>query len=757
MDRTSADAISTSVLHDLADARNLVVMLDLDGTLMPIAPTPPAQVDAAGRELLYDLSRLQGVQVVLLSGRTRASLAALFPTPSLWLVAEHGAWRRGRDGTFRTAIEGNPSALRRCTEEMEMIAQKYSGAWVEPKSWSVCFHYRLVEPELHAALHADLDTAVLHCLLSAPDYERLNGPASLEVRHRGANKGTAIDWVLEELGGGGARLLVMGDDVTDEDAFRAAGPDDVTVHVGGAETCARYRLSDTEAVRDFLRAFIDERTTASVRGGTIPPTPSLDEAYRPNLVVISNRLPASAPPGARKLNVGGLVSGLAPALTERGGLWVGWSGRAKKGLPVDSGSLQLDLSQVPARGALDLPAETLEHYYDGFCNRTLWPLLHGFFSKVRYEDEEFRAYANVNRAFASAVRSVCPPEAPIWVHDYHLLLAARELRARGHVGRIGFFLHVPLPSVELMETLPWCEEILDAMMDFDLLGFHTERYVDNYLSAQVVLGGATRSGCVVRKGGRESRAAAFPIGISPEPFVGDGSESKDDDEIRNLFQSLGDRRLILGVDRLDYSKGIPERLRAYKAFLETYPEWRRKVALVQVSVPSREALPEYAEQRKLVEELVGHINGEFGEVDWVPVRYLYRSYAQRQLAHLYRTASVGLVTPLRDGMNLVAKEFVASQRADDPGVLLLSKFAGAAEQLKSAYLTNPFHAGGMARDLDACLRMPLEERRERHAALFDVVTRQTASWWSSSFLDALEGACSGVTAEASCTEARWPS
>ncbi len=744
------ETIPPSVLRDLAEAPELGIVIDLDGTLLPLAATPPRSLDTTARRLLLDLGALPGVQVVIVSGRTRASLSALFPDAEPWIIAEHGAWRRGRGGTFSCPIEGDPASIRRCTTLLEGIARRISGAWVEPKSWAVCFHFRLVPEELRNTMLAEIDAAVLSCLVSAPELERVNGEATVEVRHRSANKGQAIDWVLEELGGGASRLVVFGDDVTDEDAFRVAGPDDVTVHVGGGETHARYRIASPEDVRTVLRALISERLSART---SLAPPPSIHDAPKvePRLVVASNRLPeAVQESGARKRSVGGLVSALGPALEQRGGgLWIGWSGRAKKGVPLGGHATTFDLDASPMRGALDLAPETVENFYDGFCNRTLWPLLHGFVSRVRFDDDEWRAYGDVNRSFAEAICRAAPPDVPVWVHDYHLFLVGRELRSLGHAGPIGFFLHVPLPSVELMETLPWCEEIFDAMMSFDLIGFHTARYADNYRAGQETVAGARSIGSVLRKGDRASRVGVFPIGISPEPFVR-GSEAVLDDEIQSLIRSLGDRRLLLGVDRLDYSKGIPERLRAFQRFLETFPEWRRRVSFVQVSVPSREGLPDYAQQRKLVEELVGRINGEFGDADWVPVRYLYRSYGQEQLARLYRAAAVGIVTPLKDGMNLVAKEFVASQRAGDPGVLLLSRFAGAADELTDAVLTNPFHACGFARDLDRCLRMPLEERLRRHASSFERVMSQTAEAWGSSFIEALEARRNSAADEVEC-------
>ncbi|HEY6036181.1 MAG TPA: trehalose-6-phosphate synthase, partial [Kofleriaceae bacterium] len=317
------------------------------------------------------------------------------------------------------------------------------------------------------------------------------------------------------------------------------------------------------------------------------------------------------------------------------------------------------------------------------------------------------------------------PTGMVWAHDYHLLLVGRELRRRGFRGCLGLFLHIPFPQRDLFATLPWAEELIDAMLHFDVLGFHTEQWARNF------------GECVRTRNVRRAlpEIAVLPIGVDPEGFAA-GSAAVDR-EVEGLRTAIGSRRLILGVDRLDYAKGIPERLSAFERLLETRPEWRSRVSLVQISVPSRADVPEYAELKHRVETLVGRVNGRFGEADWVPVRYLYRSYDHAVLAQLYRSADVALVTPLRDGLNLVAKEFIVAQDPDHPGVLVLSQFAGAAAELTDAVLTNPFHADGLAADLDRALRMDRAERVRRHARLAASLAQQTPERWAAAFLERL--------------------
>jgi trehalose 6-phosphate synthase len=396
----------------------------------------------------------------------------------------------------------------------------------------------------------------------------------------------------------------------------------------------------------------------------------------------------------------------------------------------------VDADESPALAWMDLRPDWHRDFYNGFCNATLWPLLHSFPSKVSFADSHWVGYQRVNEEFARVASELVGRSTPIWAHDYHLFLAAHRLRLKGHVGPLGLFLHVPFPGPDVFGMLPWAEELLDAMLDYDLLGFHTAGYAQNFAACcGALLDAETGREAVVFRG-RRTRLGVFPIGIIPASFS-EPSDPGVQAEIDALMSSINGRALVLGVDRLDYTKGIPERLEAFGRMLEQYPDWRGKVTLLQVSVPSRADVPQYAAQRALIESAVGRINGRFGEAGWVPIHYLYRSYGQAQLTTLYRAARVGYVTPLRDGMNLVAKEFVAAQEAGDPGVLVLSKFAGAAVELRDAVLTNPYHPDGMARSLDQALRMPLEERRMRHERLLAAVQKRTAETWAEDFLTVL--------------------
>jgi trehalose 6-phosphate synthase len=469
---------------------------------------------------------------------------------------------------------------------------------------------------------------------------------------------------------------------------------------------------------------VDARVRAPAAPPRVGAQPKAGGYPRSRLVVVSNRTPVTSPGRARA--VGGLVSALEPALRTREGIWLGWSGHTREGQPL----LAIDEEATPMRARFDLTPTWRERFYSGFCNRALWPLLHGFSSRARYADDDWRAYEEVNRAFARLATEVATRDATIWVHDYHLLLAARALREAGHRGPIGLFLHVPFAPPDAIDTMPWVDALIAALREFDVIGVHTAQWANN-IAASLRAHGAR-----VAKPQRMPELAVMPIGIDPASFAVD--ESSLDPEIVGLRAVLGDRRMILGVDRLDFAKGIPERLLAYEKLLERYPSWRSRVVLVQISVPSREDIPEYAELRQTVETLVGRINGRFGEAEWMPVRYLYRSYDHRILAQLYRSAAVGLVTPLRDGLNLVAKEFVAAQDPHAPGVLVLSKFAGAAAELGDAILTNPYHPEGLAADLDRALSMTTEEGIVQHRKLRAAIDGRSPAMWAEGFLDRLD-------------------
>ena len=740
---------TTEYWHHIARHSPLALLLDMDGTLLALASTPEeARPDGNVRGLLADLGRRR--RRALRGGeRASARLAGrdARDVPSLQLVAEHGMWRW--DGAGWVAIAAiDRDALDQLQAILEPLVRAQPGALLERKTSSVCVHYRLVGgPGRDAFLVST--TSLLHQWLAAHRaYELLDGAEAMEIRARQVHKGSAVAWAREG-SPAGLICLAIGDDVTDEDTFRSLAPGDAAIRVDhghARRTAARWRLRDPVAVHAFLRALLEARSGGRIAAELLPDPIDLGagRASRaperaPRMLAISNRLPnlrdPAQPADGRKRGVGGLVSALEPVLAARRGLWLGWSGKSTAENEV--AGVKTDEGGSPALAWIELPAGWEERYYNGFCNRCLWPLFHSFPAKVRFRDDEWDAYVKANQAFAEAAGALVDPDAVIWVHDYHLLLVASALRRRGHRGPIGLFLHIPFPGADLFEMIPWSHDLLRGLLDFDLVGFHTPSYVHNFHDCIARLTSGRVAGDTIEFGGRIIRARAFPLGIVPESFQ-EPPDQQTIEEIAALVEALHPTRLVLGVDRLDYTKGIPDRLLAFERLLRDFPEWRGKVSLVQVSVPSREDVPEYAEQRQLIENAVGRINGEYGEAHWVPVRYLYRSYGRNHLAQLYRAAHVGYVTPLRDGMNLVAKEYVAAQDPDDPGVLLLSRFAGAAVELRDAVLTNPYHADGMARDLDRALRMEAGERRHRHAALSETVSRTTALTWATYFVTALE-------------------
>ncbi|CAN5896780.1 hypothetical protein BH11MYX2_BH11MYX2_24070 [soil metagenome] len=714
--------------ESLADASHLVIALDVDGTLMPFAPTPQeAVVDDELAGLLDELSVLPDSTVGLISGRPRGlvmDLAGRFP--KLAFAAEHGVWRFA-SGSWEAALPPLPQ-LDEIQAQLTALAARYPGALIERKSCSVCMHWRRVAHEDQEAVSATAEMLVDEWLETQKNLERLPEVEALEVRHTAAHKGNALAW-LRRRAPAGSHVLAIGDDTNDKDMFVSLREGDIGVLVAEQprRTQAHLRLPNPAAVRRFLRTLIDARTKHSA-----PSTPGdlvLARAPRhaapPRLIVASNRLPA-APTGDRKQEVGGLVSALLPVLRETNGIWLGWSGAER-----DPGlRLRVEDGDEYTRADFDYPPTWRERFYAGFCNQSLWPLFHQLIDRVRYVDDEGTAYSDANVASARMLLEAGGTGADVWVQDFHLMLAARELRRAGHHGRLGFYLHVPFPPLDLFQTLPWATEVMSALLEFDRVGLQSQRWGENFI--------ATARGLLGAEGEARARdrLRVIPVGIDPERFA-EAAAGPASPELGDFSRLLCDRALLLGVDRLDYSKGVPERLEAFARFLELYPQWRNKVSLVQVSVPTRSEVPEYANLKARVEALVGRINGAYGEADWVPVRYLYRSYAQDTLAHLYRRAEVALVTPLRDGMNLVAKEYIAAQDPAHPGVLLLSRFCGAAERMRDAVLTNPYHPDGVAADLDRALTMTAEQRAHSYAALQAVVVEDTAAAWAKTFLASL--------------------
>jgi trehalose 6-phosphate synthase len=465
-------------------------------------------------------------------------------------------------------------------------------------------------------------------------------------------------------------------------------------------------------------------------------------AARP-VVAFANRLPVARARGEWRAAPGGLVTALRPALQSRGGSWVGWDGGAAD-IPRSLPGLDVDLYPV------HLSRTEVADYYHNFSNRTLWPLLHGLVEQPVLERSWWRTYRAVNERFAGAAPPRRPGLAPLeWVHDYHLMLLPGLLRAEDATRATGFFLHVPFPAPELFVRLPWREQIVDGLLGADVVSFQTEEYRDNFLRtcARVRDDILIDGDAIVLPDRRLVRTAAHPISIDARDLAARATARSVERRLRQLQRQFHGRRVLLGVDRLDYTKGIPERLRAIELLFELVPELRRRLAFVQIAVPSRGEVREYRELRAHVEELVGRINGRFTDPGAdVPVHYLFRGITPDRLLAYYRLADVCLVTPLRDGMNLVAKEFVTVQAAvDASGVLVLSEFTGAAEELRSALLCNPFDLEGLAATIERALQLDETDRRERLQRLATTVAAHDVFWWIERELDAIAHAPAGRT------------
>ncbi len=448
------------------------------------------------------------------------------------------------------------------------------------------------------------------------------------------------------------------------------------------------------------------------------------------LVVVSNRI---ADP--RKAAAGGLAVALAEVLNNTGGLWFGWSGKISAEAP---GPAHAQLAGPVTLATVDLTQADHDAYYLGYSNGVLWPVFHYRLDLADFDAGYIAGYRRVNQQFARQLLPLLRDDDVIWVHDYHLIPLAAELRALGCRQRIGFFLHIPLPPPLILAAIPGHDWLVRALFSHDLLGFqsqadltHFAHYASTEAHAQQVEAGRWRAF------GRTVQAGAFPIGIDVDEFTALTQAKEARDMHARMKKEYSRRKLLVGVDRLDYSKGLPHRLRAFRELLRLHPETRNSATLIQIASPSRENVSAYSDILHELESLCGSINGNFGELDWMPVRYIHRTVARARLPGLYRASRVALVTPLRDGMNLVAKEFLAAQDPEDPGVLVLSRFAGAAEQLKDALLVNPYDLEGTAAAIHLALQMPLEERRTRHAALMETIRRQDVHWWCASFLSAL--------------------
>jgi trehalose 6-phosphate synthase/phosphatase len=456
-------------------------------------------------------------------------------------------------------------------------------------------------------------------------------------------------------------------------------------------------------------------------------------------IIISNRLPTKVqriPAGLTfQPSEGGLATGLGSIYRADDNVWVGWPG-LEVADPAEQAHVTEQL-RADSMAPVFLTEAEIHDFYEGFSNGTIWPTFHYFSELATYEPAHWEAYRSVNEKFCEAVLALAGPEDTIWVHDYQLLLLPELLRQARPEATIGFFLHIPFPSYELLRVLPWGAQLLRGMLGADLIGFHTYGYLHHFLSAVGHLLGLPTHNGQVETPNRTVLVDAFPMGIDYERYAETAASDAAKAHERMYREALGEGRVVLSIDRLDYTKGIAQRLRAFELLLGRYPEWQGRVSLVMVVVPSRDQVAQYAALKEEIDELVGRLNAQFSTIAWTPIQYFYRSFPFEELVGLYRLADVALVTPVRDGMNLVAKEFVAS-KLDNTGVLILSERAGAAHELSDALLINPTDTGQLADALHEALTMPLEEQRTRMGHLRELVQRYNVFAWTELFMNRLQ-------------------
>ncbi len=484
------------------------------------------------------------------------------------------------------------------------------------------------------------------------------------------------------------------------------------------------RRSLAQAGTDLFRSGLDADLDVNVakRGG---PEPG-------RVIVVSNRVGL---PSEGKARAGGLEVVMRSFIKRNRGIWFGWSGQiAQRGdehvRTVERGGVTYITT--------DLNRADYQEYYNGFANRMLWPILHYRLDLVEFSNRDMGGYLRVNEKFADILHRFIKPDDVIWVQDYHLMPLAKALRERGHRNRIGFFLHIPFPPPEVLATLPKHERSIYPLCHYDLVGFQTEGDANNfakYLIHQFRV--PSRDGRTFNVNNRTVRVGAFPVGVETAEFERLARRSARIADVAEVQASIADRPMIIGVDRLDYSKGLDVRMRAYEHFLGTHSHWRGKVTYLQITPRSRSEIKEYADMERRVRETVGRVNGHYGEAAWTPIRYVNRTYSRTLLAGLYRCSRVCLVTPLRDGMNLVAKEYVAAQAPENPGALVLSQFAGAAVECSSALLVNPYDQEAVAAAIDQALSMPLDERKARHRDMITKLAANDIKDWGERFLLAL--------------------
>ncbi len=467
------------------------------------------------------------------------------------------------------------------------------------------------------------------------------------------------------------------------------------------------------------------------------------------LIIVSNRLPLSITRKDGNISVtpsvGGLATGMKSFYKSYESLWVGWSGINEENLSNEDKALITDKLSIENCVPIHLTEDEVDNYYYGFSNKTLWPLFHYFTQNTKYVNKYWDIYKKVNEKFAETILEIVRPGDRIWIHDYHLMLLPELVRAKSPKVLIGFFMHIPFPSYEVFRVLPWRNDILNGILGADLVGFHTYDYERHFMSCVRRLLGHESVFNLIRLQNRTVKVDNFPMGIDYQKFKKTAEEQQSRDmrsrstfqqEIDRYFLAMPERKLILSIDRLDYSKGIARRLEAYNLFLKRNPEYLKKITLVLLAVPSREGIDQYQQMREEVDKLVGQINGKYGDINWIPIWYFYRSLPFDSLISLYSSCDMALVTPVRDGMNLVSKEYIAC-RTQQTGVLILSEMAGASKEMGEALIVNPHNRKEVANAIREAIEMPEEEQVKRNKVLQERLESYDVIKWAQDFMNSL--------------------
>ncbi len=743
---------------DLSTSAEALLFLDYDGTLAPFHIDPKqASPYPEVLPLINRLMKEAKTRVIIVSGRTIEDLLPFIPLdslPELW--GSHGGEHLTPANQY-SKESLTPNQEQGLKMGWNRLIDHYTLERCEKKTTSIAAHWRGEDPD-EIEIVKRIVIQAWAPLVKEYDLELHDFDGGIELRPKGLNKGKAIEAVLQNLNPESkTSVAYLGDDATDEEAFKALGDRGLKVLVrrDTRPTLADILIEPPEELLEFLKRWIDSRTGTKEK----EKEPKKESHANNNnsymtpgarFMVVSNRLPIELEVKEDKISVhsgsGGLVTALAPVLKNRGGMWIGWPGN----IPDEE---ERKYRSVIVEGGKDsgfifepvfLTKQESELYYQGFSNEVLWPLFHDLLGRCNFKPEYWQGYQRANAKFADVVLKNIRPTDFLWIHDYHLLLLGDELRKKGVTSKIAFFLHIPFPSLDIFLKLPWGLQLLSALLQYDLIGFQTHRDHRNFIQCVRTLNPDVQISSkghlhICKKEQKEILVGSFPISIDYKEFSTAAASKEVTDASWILHEKWPNQKLILSIDRLDYTKGIPERLEAIRTFLKNYPEFHTKVCFIQVIIPSRIAVPEYQGLKNEIDRLVGEINSQFTKENWVPVNHVFRSLNRTELLAHYRTAEVALVTPIKDGMNLVAKEYLACDIEQD-GVLILSEFAGAASQLYSrALLVNPFDIEGIAKTLHAALTMPKEERQKRMKAMRQIVRRYDLYWWMKNYLRAAAG------------------